>query len=271
MNESKETQTVNEDSGIFESFNQWLLSLPRERTAILREDKWMLAEAAFAAGRAVGRQETDRLIEYSYIALREDDGSPWAGQYFEVSGCRYAHDKAISKAYGAKSVKALHSAMIKQLCDYGGVAQSIGCYSIFKVAKGEAVERIASDVVPIVLKNAQWKGMAPDFASTFYADMMRSLVAVVDHRPSAEDIARAWNHVCGASHVFEVEVPTGPSKACDLKVEMKDAVKKLGAAIRDGAVATDGAVELRRIAEVVVLLADAAGVPLKARGFATRV
>jgi hypothetical protein len=34
------------------SFNGWFLSLPAERQAILREDRWMLAEAAFNAGLA---------------------------------------------------------------------------------------------------------------------------------------------------------------------------------------------------------------------------
>ncbi len=37
------------------TFNDWFLGLPAERQAILREDKWMMAEAAFHAGFAAGR------------------------------------------------------------------------------------------------------------------------------------------------------------------------------------------------------------------------
>jgi hypothetical protein len=33
------------------SFNEWFLSLPEGQQKVLREDKWMLAEAAYQAGR----------------------------------------------------------------------------------------------------------------------------------------------------------------------------------------------------------------------------
>lgn len=33
------------------SFNEWFVDLPAERQSILREDKWMLANAAFEAGK----------------------------------------------------------------------------------------------------------------------------------------------------------------------------------------------------------------------------
>ena len=49
VSEPKATEAKTETPEVFESLNQWLLSLPAERKAILREDKWMLAEAAFAA------------------------------------------------------------------------------------------------------------------------------------------------------------------------------------------------------------------------------
>lgn len=35
------------------TFNEWFLSLPEGRQAILREDKWMLADAAFEGGKQV--------------------------------------------------------------------------------------------------------------------------------------------------------------------------------------------------------------------------
>lgn len=36
------------------SFNAWFTSLPEGRQAILRDDKWMLAQAAFDAGMNLG-------------------------------------------------------------------------------------------------------------------------------------------------------------------------------------------------------------------------
>ncbi len=36
--------------------NDWFLSLPEARQAVLRDDKWFLAEAAFAAGKAARAQ-----------------------------------------------------------------------------------------------------------------------------------------------------------------------------------------------------------------------
>lgn len=36
------------------SFNEWFLSLPEGRQAALRDDKWMLAQAAFDAGMNLG-------------------------------------------------------------------------------------------------------------------------------------------------------------------------------------------------------------------------
>ncbi len=35
------------------TFNQWFLSLEEGRQEVLREDKWLLASAAFEAGKAI--------------------------------------------------------------------------------------------------------------------------------------------------------------------------------------------------------------------------
>lgn len=40
-----------------QTFDEWFLSLKKERRQILREDKWMLAQAAFTAGVQVGKKE----------------------------------------------------------------------------------------------------------------------------------------------------------------------------------------------------------------------
>lgn len=39
------------------TFNKWFMSLPEGRQAVLREDKWMLANAAFEAGSAIREEE----------------------------------------------------------------------------------------------------------------------------------------------------------------------------------------------------------------------
>lgn len=38
------------DTNLYTSMNEWFLALPTERQAVLTQDKWMLAEAAFDAG-----------------------------------------------------------------------------------------------------------------------------------------------------------------------------------------------------------------------------
>ena len=270
MSESKATEAVEGDSGVFESLNQWLLSLPAERKAILQEDKWMLAEAAFAAGRAIGRQEVDHLIKYSYVALREKDDTTWGGQYFEASGCGYAHEKSLGNAYHAKSVERLHAAMVNQLCGGGGMAQAIGRYSILKIARNKVVEVVASGVVPIALQAVQWREVKPiprDLITSIYMRMTPWLTDVARTRSSADDIGWAWGYVCAASEVLEVELPGRRSDATDVRAEITDALKKLGEAIKNSESATAGAVELGRLAAAVVLIAENAGVLLKARGF----
>lgn len=42
----------------YENMNEWFLSLPEGRQKVLREDKWMLANAAFAAGRAAALKDS---------------------------------------------------------------------------------------------------------------------------------------------------------------------------------------------------------------------
>nr|WP_250808415.1 hypothetical protein [Neorhizobium tomejilense] len=46
-----------------QSLNEWFLSLPPERRAVLRGDKWMLAEAAFLAGRLSAASATEIVAE----------------------------------------------------------------------------------------------------------------------------------------------------------------------------------------------------------------
>jgi hypothetical protein len=62
------------------ALNDWFLSLPPERQAILREDKWMLAEAAFAAGREQAVRASKILPEKVFEAgfdITEISGEVW--------------------------------------------------------------------------------------------------------------------------------------------------------------------------------------------------
>jgi len=43
------------------TFNEWFISLPEGRQSVLREDKWMLANAAFEAAKEFSRKEIERL------------------------------------------------------------------------------------------------------------------------------------------------------------------------------------------------------------------
>lgn len=74
----KSSETVINPSAL----NDWFLSLPPERQAILREDKWMLAEAAFAAGREQAVLAPKILSEKVFEAgfdITEISGEVWNG------------------------------------------------------------------------------------------------------------------------------------------------------------------------------------------------
>lgn len=54
------------------TFNEWFTKLPEGRQKILREDKWMLAEAAFEAGVSFGRSTNK---EGRYLVPLSKDGN----------------------------------------------------------------------------------------------------------------------------------------------------------------------------------------------------
>lgn len=43
------------------TFNEWFMSLTEGRQKVLREDKWMLAAAAFEAAKEISREEIESL------------------------------------------------------------------------------------------------------------------------------------------------------------------------------------------------------------------
>lgn len=272
MSESKATDAEKGNPEVFESVNQWFLSLPAERQAILRDDKWMLAEAAFAQGRVIGRQEADDLIKYSYVALREKDETTWGGKYFEASGCAYAHDEFLSNAYRAKSVEALHTAMVRKLCDYAGTAQAIGRYSILKIARGKIVETVASGVVPIALKAERMRrDESPLFVDPFdeaYRDISSWVWSAARPRAGRGALEFAWHSVCAASHILQVELPSEAFASPDgMLDEVEHALDQLSAAFKKKTVYRDAPTEVKRLAAVLLLSAEMAGVTLTGKGF----
>jgi hypothetical protein len=132
------------------------------------------------------------------------------------------------------------------------------------------VEEIASGVVPIALQAEQWRARGPlgtDPVSSVYMGMNPWIANIARSSPSHEDIEWAWHYVCAASHVIGVKLPGSPSEAADLRVEMKDALEKLGETIRAGNAATAGVLEVGRLAAAVIKIAETAGVKLVGKGF----
>lgn len=73
MSDGQSTNQAPSSTSSFSTLNEWFLSLPEGRQDILKEDKWMLAEAAFQAGREAAeagdaRERKCLIIDYRYDA-----------------------------------------------------------------------------------------------------------------------------------------------------------------------------------------------------------
>jgi hypothetical protein len=136
------------------AFDAWFESLPEGRKAVLREDKWLLAEAAFEAGRQMAMEQVEQYISYSYVAKRDDDGSAWSGGYFTKNAGLYAHSDAISGAMKAKSVDELKNAVASKLVTGSYHSeQANGLYTIMKIARNRVVEVMEEGFAPLT-----WEG-----------------------------------------------------------------------------------------------------------------
>jgi hypothetical protein len=62
-------EASNETSTTAFSLNQWFLSLPTEEQKAIREDKWQLAERAFAAGCAIGMAQNAKAKKFTRFVL----------------------------------------------------------------------------------------------------------------------------------------------------------------------------------------------------------
>lgn len=54
------------------TFNEWFLSLVEGRQKVLRDDKWMLAQASFDAGKTAGRDEVRAALKSGGIAVTKE-------------------------------------------------------------------------------------------------------------------------------------------------------------------------------------------------------
>jgi hypothetical protein len=57
-----------------QEFNAWFLGLPETDQGTLVSDKWMLAEAAFAAGKKIGPFKKRERLEYRVLDFLKDPG-----------------------------------------------------------------------------------------------------------------------------------------------------------------------------------------------------
>lgn len=55
------------------TLNEWFLSLPEGRQKVLREDKWMLAEAAWEAAKEDAFKEAERMGEVALFQKNHAD------------------------------------------------------------------------------------------------------------------------------------------------------------------------------------------------------
>lgn len=188
------------------TLNEWFGSLPEGRQDILKEDKWMLAEAAFAAGIAIGQNTAKPL----YIAKRHGDGSHWQSQYFSLKKQVYAHSDDLEEAMQASSVEELKGAMYERFCT--GInprltGQALGFYVIIKGQQGVFEEVVEGKFVP-----------AFAFAPGFDEPVCRLFRKIIDSLPQngkflqePEDvsfnIAHYWALICCAYLILKSSVP----------------------------------------------------------------
>jgi hypothetical protein len=194
------------------AMNDWFLSLPPERQAILREDKWMLAEAAFAAG----RDSAGPFIGYRYVAVRTDDGSPWAGMFF-MGAYAFAHEKNMKKAFYAKTPEELQARMFNDMCAYPNNPmsdQANGRYSFWKIANGRVADVVAEDFVP---GHAYFMVRSFNSSSVYDADnwfwkfkeLARDQQNALNQKNFAyfrrrEDFDRVWETVCQLARMLRL-------------------------------------------------------------------
>jgi hypothetical protein len=155
MSAGEETSNENWCSLVGEGenpFDVWFGSLPEGRQNILREDKWLFAEAAFEAGKQVSAYQLDKLIAFHYVAKRDVDGTNWGGNYY--SGSRtdmFVHAEAMGRAFRARTPDALKEDMCQMLCDGRSWSerQAGGSYTIMKVVRNNVIEILEQDFCPL--------------------------------------------------------------------------------------------------------------------------
>lgn len=195
------------------ALNDWFLSLPKGRQDILKDDKWMLAEAAFRYGIEVGRKST----EYMYIAKRHSDGSPWQDKFFCLDKGVYAHCDSAEEALRAYSMTDIKTALYDLLCT--GVnprlhGQPLGLYTILKGRNGVFDEVVEEGFIPTFA-----------FSDTFEEPACRMFDRIVEALPSSgrfladphydisQSLSYYWGLLCCVSRILKFQLPVEDFKA----------------------------------------------------------
>jgi hypothetical protein len=268
------------------AMNDWFLTLPPERQAILREDKWMLAEAAFAAGREDAMANAKPLVGWRYVARREDDDTMWAGQFFDNSGCAFGHEKSLKGAMHAKSRELLQEAMFKQFCGYPHDPmgqQANGRYSIWKVANGRVFEVIVDGYVPgqAYFQNRAFNDNSIDGDNNWYWDFARLAKherdSLTKHRfacfKNPDDFERVWKTVCRLARMLSLQLTeeagsTQPVSAEDLEVAAKNFVQMTDGGLQEAdLIKIDASFALLRFSQMFRQRAAEVGAKLTLQGY----
>jgi hypothetical protein len=189
------------------AFNDWFLSLPEGRQDILKDDKWMMAEAAFRQGVEVGIKNA----EYTYIAQRHADGSPWSGKFFSLDKGVYAHCEGAELALQASSAASIKEAIYATFCTGSSprlTGQALGHYSILRGRGGIFDDVVEKDFVPAFA----FGDMFEEPVCRLFGQIVQSLPGngrfIADpHYDISQNLAHYWALLCCASRILRFELP----------------------------------------------------------------
>jgi hypothetical protein len=203
------------DSALSSAMNDWFLSLPKGRQDILKDDKWMLAGAAFQAGMEIG----EKGAKDEFIAKRHSDGSPWENRFFSLDKGVYAHADTPHEALRASSATELKAAVYDLLCT--GVnprltSQALGVYSILKSRDGVFDEVIEEGFIPAFAFDAGFEEPACRLFNRIVEGFPAKAFTVTNPINGINhSLAYYWGLLCCASRILKFELPVEDGKGGD--------------------------------------------------------
>jgi len=188
------------------ALNDWFLSLPKGRQDILKDDKWMLAEAAFRHGIEVGHKN----LQCMYVAKRQTDGSPWEDRFFSLDKGVYAHADTPSEAFRASSVADLKAAVFDRLCT--GVnprltGQALGVYTILKGRDGVFDKVVEEDFIPAFAFDGGFEEPVCRLFGRIVEGFPSNGVLVTEPSDIRHNLAHCWALLSCASRILKFELP----------------------------------------------------------------